>query len=73
MDWTSDTAGELYSATQGSCQGLVWHNPMGGWKALVSRKGVAVQANQFATLEEAWAWCEPHLAALVTAEERRDD
>ena len=38
--WTGDDSVERYTATQGSCQGLVWHESTGGWKALVSRHDV---------------------------------
>ncbi len=66
MDWISDTD-QQYTTTQGTCQGMVWRNTGGSWKALVSRQGVAVGTNRFPTLEEAWAWCEAEIAALATA------
>ena len=66
MEWTSAAASEMYSTTQGSCQGLVWQESTGGWKAMVSRQGVAVRTDRFTTLEEAWAWCEAQLNDLVT-------
>ena len=67
MDWISDTTGEQYTATQGSCHGLVWQESTGGWKAIVSHQGVAVRTNRFTTLEEAWAWCEAEIAPLAAA------
>ncbi len=66
MDWISDT-GQQYTTTQGTCQGIVWHNTGGSWKAIVSRQGVAVRTNRFMTLEEAQAWCETQLAVLAAA------
>ena len=65
MEWTSDNAGERYTATQGSCQGLVWRESAGEWSALISREGTALHTNRFTTLEEAWAWCEAQLADLA--------
>ena len=67
MEWTSHNAGERYTTTQGTCQSTVWRDTTGQWTAVVSSEGLAVGQNSFASLEDAWAWCEAQLADLAAA------
>ncbi len=64
MDWKRDTANDAHTLVAGDCQCRVWTTAPSTWTAMVSRLGVAVAHDHFATLEDAQQWCAARLAEL---------
>ncbi len=59
--WEPDEAGDAYTLSSGDIRCRIWRT-MGTWQALVSQRGDATAAYQFATVEAAQAWCEGIIA-----------
>ena len=64
MAWKSDTVNDAHTLVAGDCQCRVWPTSAVVWTAMVSRLGVAVAHDHFATLEDAQQWCAARLAEL---------
>ena len=56
--WTHDAGDNAYTLHSGDNRCRVWYTSMGNWAAIISRRGDATAAYNFATAEAAQTWCE---------------
>ncbi len=61
MEWQKDSAAGTQNVQAGTCEAVVMQTTGGMWTAVVSRSGVEIAHDSFATLQDAQAWCEMHL------------
>ena len=61
--WQHDPVDNAYTLIQGEVRCRVWPSTIGGWAAVVSRRGIATASYNFGTPAEARTWCEQQVAA----------
>jgi len=57
MEWQHDATDNAYTLISDDARCRVWQH-MGKWQAIVSYRGDATAAYNFATAKDACAWCE---------------
>ena len=63
MEWVQEPAADAATLIQGDARCRVWYTPTAArWAALISVHSDATTAYNFASAEEAHAWCEAQLA-----------
>ena len=60
--WTHDAGDNAYTLISGAVRCRVWFTSMDNWAAVISFHGMASAAYNFATADEAKAWCEQQVA-----------
>ena len=76
MSWSFDTTTQRYIMTVGAYRASVWQDVSDGrgtaasWGATVAGHNTATAAFNFASVDEAQAWCEAELKARLGTDER---